>query len=362
MMPYKEGKKWRAVVTYEGKRYQALLARKRAAVDWESKKRKELKKTEKRRQKGMDLMTYWGKYLDHCSSSFTSKTYQEKRSLCRRVLSVWGSDILVDDVTPEMVLSYLDQRAKDRSNQAFNKDRKNLLAMWNWGRKIHKLASNPVAEIDKRSEDRKSQYVPPTEDILKVLAAAMRQEKVLLDSYLLTGARRSEIFRWSWIEDINFDQRIYRLGTRKTRDGSMKYEWLPMNDELYESLWWWWNNREDRNSPYVFPVYYCPDENNNNWKGEQRGNRWLRRLCKRAGVQPFGFHSLRRYVASILADTHKVSAKRIQRVLRHKNLATTERYIKHMNQDIKETLELLSKREIPEGDTRKQKGVDLDRD
>ena len=48
-----------------------------------------------------------------------------------------------------------------------------------------------------------------------------------------------------------------------------------------------------------------------------------------------------------------------QRVLRRKNLATTERYIKHLNQDIKETLELLSTRKIPEEDTQKQKGVSL---
>ena len=138
----------------------------------------------------------------------------------------------------------------------------------------------------------------------------------------------------------------------------MEYEWIPMTNEFFESLWWWWNNRQDAGSPFVFPEYYCPDEKGNNWKGEQRGNRWLRNLCKRAGVRPFGFHSLRRYVASALADLHKVSAKRIQRVLRHKNLATTERYIRDLNQDIKQTLELLSTRKIPEDDTRKGKGVD----
>jgi len=36
---------------------------------------------------------------------------------------------------------------------------------------------------------------------------------------------------------------------------------------------------------------------------------------------------------------HRVSAKKIQRVLRQKNLATTERCIKHLNKNIKETLE-----------------------
>jgi len=79
---------------------------------------------------------------------------------------------------------------------------------------------------------------------------------------------------------------------------------------------------------------------------------WL--LCKRAGIRPFGFHALGRYVASVLADTHKVSAKRIQLILRHKNLSTTERYIQNINEDLKDTLELLSIVRVSQNGTPKQ--------
>lgn len=54
------------------------------------------------------------------------------------------------------------------------------------------------------------------------------------------------------------------------------------------------------------------------------------------------------YVASVLADTYKVSAKQIQRILRHKNLSTTERYIQNINDDLKSTLDLLSQKKIPQ--------------
>jgi integrase len=67
----------------------------------------------------------------------------------------------------------------------------------------------------------------------------------------------------------------------------------------------------------------------------------LRGLCKRAGVQSYSFHSLRRYVASVLADTHKVSAKTIQRILRHKSLQITERYIQNLNHDLSAVMSLL---------------------
>jgi integrase len=209
-MPYREGRRWRAVVTYGGRRYQALLPTKHAAGEWENKKRKEVKKAAKMRREDMDLMTFCGKYLDDGSSRFTWKTYEGKRSLCRRIISCWGASTLIQDISPELVLAFLDKRAKDTSNHAFNKDRKDLLAMWNWGQDFLDLSSNSIAKIRRRPEGRKSQYVPPTEDILRVVAAARRDERVLLDCYLLTGARRSEIFRWNWAEDANFDQRMYR--------------------------------------------------------------------------------------------------------------------------------------------------------
>ena len=45
-----------------------------------------------------------------------------------------------------------------------------------------------------------------------------------------TGARKSEVLRWTWADDINFDERWVRLGTRKNRTGEMTYEKLWMND------------------------------------------------------------------------------------------------------------------------------------
>jgi integrase len=119
----------------------------------------------------------------------------------------------------------------------------------------------------------------------------------------------------------------------------MKYDYFPMSDALYESLWWWWSNRAVKDSPYVFP---------NDRPGPHYGKphvdhrKFLQRLCMRAGVRPFGYHAMRRYVASVLADTHKISAMTIQRILRHKKLATTERYIQKINNDLKSTLDLLN--------------------
>jgi integrase len=357
-MPYKRPDRntWRGQVRREHLLFRADFKTRRAAAEWEVQKRRELQEqADTVQQEDMDFFTFSNKYLDHALLRFTKKVFEEKRLLCRRLIRWWGHPYL-DEINAEVINEYLSEQAQTRSPNAYNKDRKNLLAMWNWGQKILGLQSNPVAPIDKLPHDRAPQYTPPTQDILKVLAAARPDEKVFLQAYLHTGARRSEIFRWNWYEDINFERREIRLGTRKTRDGSMEYEWLPMSDELHDALWWWWNNRTLKDSPYVFPsTVKAPGSH---YGGQYVERRWfMRTLCKRAGVRYFAFHALRRYVASVLADTHKVSAKTIQRILRHKKVTTTERYIQNINQDLAGVMNLLGEKSAPSERPKDEKGV-----
>jgi len=110
-----------------------------------------------------------------------------------------------------------------------------------------------------------------------------------------------------------------------------------------------------RNSRTIFCVqsngYRLFGQSEKSYRGKPFTTRrkFLKGLCKRAGIRPFEFHALRRYVASVLADTHKVSAKTIQRVLRHKNVMTTERHIQNINQDLAGTINLLSGKGPHEG-------------
>ena len=77
----------------------------------------------------------------------------------------------------------------------------------------------------------------------------------------------------------------------------------------------------------------------------------MRGICKRAGITPFGFHALRRFVASVLADSGK-STNTIRRVLRHKHVSTTERYIHNINDDLRETMTFLSLKKSDNKDTK----------
>jgi len=101
------------------------------------------------------------------------------------------------------------------------------------------------------------------------------------------------------------------------------------------TLWWQWNNR-DKNSPYVFT-------------NPKTGTRYTYRrmflsgLCKTAEVKPFGFKAFRKYGSSVLNDRHKVSMKKLQRLLRHQSQKTTEIYLNAIDEDLTAAVRLLEK-------------------
>lgn len=115
--------------------------------------------------------------------------------------------------------------------------------------------------------------------------------------------------------------------------------------ELKSKLLWWWENRTFKDSPYVFvcdkDYDFCKKDYGNPFTHRRH---FLKRLCDRAGVKHFGFHSIRHLTATILYRLGKPLGV-IQMILRHKQAATTERYLKSLGlEEAREHLEDLPKR------------------
>ena len=263
------------------------------------------------------------KYLDWSEKRHVSKTYEHKAMICRKFLAHSGDIAVTGKFYGEKALSniieyYLNTRP---SNHNFNIHRKELRAVFNYGiTKGITPAPNPVNNIDKLPEDQTVAYIPPQEDIVKAILAA-GVDRPLLMVLLHTLARISEILGMRW-RDVSFSQGSVRLWTRKRKGGGLEYDDLPMNEALKEVLQSLWEERKQEE--WVF-------------FNEDTGTRYNRRpkfmagICKRAGVKPFGFHSIRHFAASFLADKDKISMKAISGLLRHKSLNTTERYLHHIS-------------------------------
>jgi integrase len=144
--------------------------------------------------------------------------------------------------------------------------------------------------------------------------------------------------RLTWADDINFEERWVRLGTRKSRTREMVYEKLWMNDDLYKLLKWQWDQRHPT-SPYVF-CHMNPKAGNYGKRFVAR-HKLLRNLCKDAGVEPFGYHDIRHTVAKYLNDLQKVNLKKVQQVLRHRRQTTTEIYVEGNYTDTRSAMSLL---------------------
>jgi integrase len=145
------------------------------------------------------------------------------------------------------------------------------------------------------------------------------------------------VLRLTW-DDVNFEKRVLIKWTRKTKDGAYKPIEITINDELYETLWRRWENRKQ--NTWVF-------------FNERTGDRFYKRpklmksLCKRAGIKPFGFHTLRHLMASLLADNPKISTKTIQHILGHSEQRTTEIYLHKLDGAIGSAMDSISGKFAP---------------
>jgi len=179
---------------------------------------------------------------------------------------------------------------------------------------------NPCWDLDKMPHTPDEKYIPPEEDIMKLILTADPEtdEKDLILTLIHLVARIDEVLRLTW-QDVNFTKRQVKKWTRKRRSGTYEDVVMYMNDDLQAVLKKRWDNRENKKWVFFNPktgtrFYHRP--------------KLMKGLCKRAGIDPpFGFHNIRHFVASYLADAEKISKKTIGSLLGHKALQTTEIYL-----------------------------------
>lgn len=334
----KRGKKrWRATVVVNGQRKDQLFPDKskdsfREAVSWE----KEVKTKLEQQPIVMDCLTMldWAEdYLDYAESNFSEKTYKEKKSAFARLFKFVSPESSPGEMIPSIAMKYLMQQSNNRSGNAANKDRKNLSAGWEWGRKyingFPQESLNPFKAVQKFPEKRSPRYVPPEKDFWAIYGKSKGQDQVMLLTYLHLAARRKEVFNLIW-EDLDFGNSQIRIWTSKRKDGTKEFDWLPMTSELRKTLMGWWQQRPIKESPYVFVCLnrenFCEPYFGKPFKNRQH---FMKKLCARAGVKPFGFHAIRHLTASILYHKgYDVSV--IQSILRHKSPTTTNRYLRSL--------------------------------
>lgn len=337
----KTRKDWCYSFKYRGKQYAGRSHKtRREATAAREDRRKIVAEEFKRTLPGMAYKEAASLYLDYAERRFSVSEYKYKRMVYQLFQKHLDKDVMIADIIPQDVRSYLLTRP---SNNNFNVHRKELSALFAYAIKpLRVINYNPCSDVDRLPHTPNPKRILSEQDVLRLIIAAdpKTDERDLILTCIHTLGRIDEVLRLTW-NDVNFEKKAVTLWTRKRRDGASEPDDLPMNDDLYDVLHSRYVNRD--HDKWVF-------------YNEKTGDRYYHRpklmasLCKRAGIEPignskrkifrgknkgkykevglyFGFHALRHFVASHLADSGKVSTKAIQGLLRHKNLKTTEIYL-----------------------------------
>jgi integrase len=327
-MPWKKGRQWIGQVREGTRRIQKVFTLKADAISWES-DQKDIPAGKWRTRSTSSLLSMANDYLGFSEAKHAQKVFAEKRDLFKRFLQHVDPQAVLQKIEPDTIRMYLQEQFSRRSGYAANKDRKNLLAFFSWLARYKGIINPCVAVCEKFPEERQARYIPPEEDFWRVHEIAQGQDKTMLLAYLHLAARRSELFRLRW-DDLDWGRGMVRLLTRKRKDGSLAADWLPMTEDLRQSLE---AHRDFVAGEWVFPA---PGGGQYRYRIHV-----MKKLCGKAKVRHFGFHAIRHLSASVLAQGD-VPMVVISQILRHRSLAVTERYLKRMG-DLKEALELLKK-------------------
>ena len=338
--PTKSGVQWRAVVKIAGnviatRLFPAGTEGKRQAAQWERDERKRLTAQQVTSTALPTVLNWMNRYSAYSEEQHTKQTFKEKLTVFKLFLSFTKITEL-ERITPDIAMRYLQAQNKKRSGYSANKDRKNLAAAWEWGRRYidgFPALANPFLAVPRFKEERKPRYIPSEADFWTVVDAASEQDKAMLLAFFYLGARRAEIFRLKW-EDVDFSKNRVRLGTHKTADGTMRYDWLPLVVDLRDALADWYEIR-----PYKTEwVFTClddsPSPHHNPGEPFRARGHFMGTICERAGVKPFGFHAIRHLHASILFEEGS-ELRTVQRQLRHTNPNTTARYLHSLGYEAK---------------------------
>ena len=318
-MPYKRVRKgkiqWVVDIKTQEERITKIFKSKAEAVEFEVKTKKLIKA--RASTNTVSLLEWSEKYLDFCKDRMTERVWQEKKDALKRLFEGLDPDWPVEQLTSELAMKKLQKRRDETTGYQANKDLVHLKAAWNWGQKY--LAGWPQIpnpfNLPKFPYKKWTKYVPPMDDVKKVLNVMKPKDKTMLLFFLHTGARRSEVLNLKW-KDIDFANNQVWLTTRKRRGGMEERDPVPLTQELRQALLKL--RAESGQYEYVFV-----NKEGNPYKDRSS---WLPRACKKAGVKTFRFHAIRHLTASWL-DAHGVPLTTIQRILRHRNSHTTARYL-----------------------------------
>ncbi len=231
-----KGKGWRYDFTLKGIRHtESWFKTKTKAREAEAEKRKELENPTPEPETSTDMafLDLVNLRLDHVKAYNSESHYRDVFYHARRWTKAWG-ETNCSEISRDMIEEHIINRSKI-SRHVANKDLQYIRALFNFGIERKVVLFNPTAGIPFMPIEKRKKYVPPKEDVLKVISAADPDTQHYLWTILLTAGRVSEINKLTW-DDVSFGGKYVTLWTRKRKGGHREPREIPMVKMLYDVL------------------------------------------------------------------------------------------------------------------------------
>jgi integrase len=356
-----KGKGWRYDFTLNGIRFtNAWFENKAKAKQAEAKRKEEIlnPKQEKETPTVMGFLELVNRRLDHVKAYNSESHYRDHIYLARKWAKEWKQKGC-GEISTDMIQQFVLKRSRVSAYTA-NRDLRCLRALFNFGLKRRWIQVNPTQGISFLPVEKRLKYIPPKEDVLRVIMAADPDTQDYLWTIKETMARVSEVNRLTW-EDIDFQDRSVVLYTRKKKGGHLTPRKIPMTIRLHQVLSRRYEFRDKRH-PWVFWHRFWNRKKKEWMEGPYKERkRVMKTLCKKAGVRYFRFHPLRHQGASLL-DRANVNIGSIQRILGHENRSTTEIYLHSIGEAEREAMrifERMTENSHTDSHTEKETGLTL---
>lgn len=236
-------------------------------------------------------------------------------------IKLFFKDIELHEITPGLIQKFRSSRLGDGiSRSTSNREITLLKKMFNVAIEEGYLETNPARKIKMFSEmDSVKDRILTEEEEPRLLAALAEYLKPVVLIALHTGMRKGEILKLRW-KNVDFLNRIIKVERTKSK----KTRFIPINTFLFRLLTEMKLHKEKHQLVYPFRTIQKAF-------GSAR---------KRAGLEDFTFHDLRRTFGTRLLEGG-VDIVTISKLYGHSSVLVTQRYLHPKDQLSKEAVELL---------------------
>ena len=321
---FKRGGVWWTCIRYKGKKIQKSLETpdKKLAQAIEAKIRIEIvegkyfEKSTEQKKTFKDLME---KFMDEHAPTVSNSMQESYECSLKPLFSFFGN-LHLTSITADKISDYKVKRRNEGVSPAtinrelamLSKSLNCAVQDWRW------LKEAPRIKRTKLNNERKRWLKSDEEKRLKPVCLSLGYDwlKDIVVFDINTGLRMGELISLEWPEVNLFSKTIFVKETKNKESRT-----VPLNHEAVEIL-----IRKSRVRSIKTKLVF-PNPALSKWDKSNLGKR-LRRILLKAGIEDFRFHDLRHTFGSRLAQAG-VDINTIARLMGHKDLKMTQRYIHH---------------------------------